>query len=613
MNKKQVTKKVKTAVAKTVRKIVKSPVVEKAKSAVSKQQQLSSDLESRMLHLLMDNIPDHIYFKDDQSRFIRINKSHAEAFGLTNPADAVGKTDFDFFPIAHAQDAFDDEKRIMHTGKPVIGKIECEVSSKQSETWVFTTKMPIVDDSGKSIGTFGISRDITAIKSYETALRKAKDELEQRVAERTADLKKANEGLETRISQLDFLTKMSYEMSQHTEIENRAHVIADAFASRFPKAVVACCVLIGKKFECKAATGIVDNSAGRAACENLADLFLTRATKQSVVCDNWKKSEYEDWLKGLRLDEYPFFCFIPLLADNSTIGMIFLFSTERNGFSQEEKVIATLSAQAALSLSNAIYYKESAEKARLQGEANAARSIQYRLVPSQTPSIPHINLKGHYSPAFEVSGDYLDYFKTDKGQWVVVIADVCGKGIPAAMVMTMLRSAFRTQAEKETNAKGLMCAVNNSMRVNLDDRSFITALCCMFDEGGTQMTYARAGHPGLIRLSAGVNNAEVINPRGVALGLLQDEKDFATLLEERTIPLVAGDRFLLYTDGLTEAINPQKEFYGTQRLTTLLSENTSDSPKDLLDCIVNDVKLFVNNAPRNDDMTIIAFTVLGDS
>ncbi|MGD0036726.1 MAG: PAS domain S-box protein [Bacteroidota bacterium] len=126
--------------------------------------------ERFLMNMLMDNVPDHIYFKDKESRFIRMNKSQATRFGLSDPAGAVGKTDFDFFSEQHARPAFEDEHKIMKTGQPLIGLEEKETWPDGRVTWVTTTKMPLRDREGEIIGTFGISKDITERKQAEEAL-----------------------------------------------------------------------------------------------------------------------------------------------------------------------------------------------------------------------------------------------------------------------------------------------------------------------------------------------------------------------------------------------------------------------------------------------------------
>jgi len=151
---------------------------------VRAEQELAS--ERFLLRTLMDTIPDHIYFKDLQSRFVRINKAMAQWAGFALPEDAIGKTDFDLFSEEHAQQAYDDEQRIIRHGNPVLGKVEKETWPDGRITWVSTTKMPIRDREGKTVGTFGISRNITAQKV-------AEEERDRFAAHIAADLKMARE------------------------------------------------------------------------------------------------------------------------------------------------------------------------------------------------------------------------------------------------------------------------------------------------------------------------------------------------------------------------------------------------------------------------------------
>ena len=126
--------------------------------------------EQDLLHNLMDSIPDRIYFKDHQSRFTRINRAMSQMFGLAHPKEAIGKSDADFFSPEHAASALADERRIMETGQPLIGKIEKVAVASGQVGWAFTTKVPWRDTRGRIAGTFGISRDITALKQMEDDL-----------------------------------------------------------------------------------------------------------------------------------------------------------------------------------------------------------------------------------------------------------------------------------------------------------------------------------------------------------------------------------------------------------------------------------------------------------
>ncbi len=127
-------------------------------------------LERRLLEVLLDNIPDYIYFKDTQSRFIRTSRAHARIFGLHDAKEAIGKTDMDFFSEEHALKALEDEQRIIRTGEPILNVEEKETWPDRPQTWALTTKMPLRDQEGSIIGTFGISRDITETKRAQESI-----------------------------------------------------------------------------------------------------------------------------------------------------------------------------------------------------------------------------------------------------------------------------------------------------------------------------------------------------------------------------------------------------------------------------------------------------------
>jgi len=128
--------------------------------------------EQYLMQALMDNAPDYIYFKDRESRFIRLSKAHAQSFGLSDPAQAVGKTDFDFFTEEHARPAYEDEQRIIQTGQPMMDMEEKETRPDRPDAWVSTTKMPLRDQDGNIIGTFGLSRDVSDRKRAELDLKR---------------------------------------------------------------------------------------------------------------------------------------------------------------------------------------------------------------------------------------------------------------------------------------------------------------------------------------------------------------------------------------------------------------------------------------------------------
>jgi sigma-B regulation protein RsbU (phosphoserine phosphatase) len=162
---------------------------------VSERSQMENALarERFLLKTLMDNLPDHIYFKDRDSRFIAVNRAMAALFGLEDPSDVLGKTDSDLFAPEHAKAALRDEQEILHTGQPLVNMEEKETWPDGHETWVSTTKLPLRDPNGHIIGTFGLSRDITEKKRAEGKLAALAEELREKNEALEQDLEMARE------------------------------------------------------------------------------------------------------------------------------------------------------------------------------------------------------------------------------------------------------------------------------------------------------------------------------------------------------------------------------------------------------------------------------------
>ena len=254
-----------------------------------------------------------------------------------------------------------------------------------------------------------------------------------------------------------------------------------------------------------------------------------------------------------------------------------------------------------------------AEKKRLEEELRIARQIQMSLLPRGQLDMPGLSVTALCVPAREVGGDYYDFFPLPQNRLGVLIADVSGKGTSAALYMAELKGLVLSLSQIYQSPRQLLLETNRIISENLDSRSFITMTYAMLDlEAGT-MTYARAGHTPLMFMSAAAAepNVQVLTPSGMVLGLRipgADEK-FAELLEEDRLDLNTGDVIVLYTDGITEAMNADSDLFGDDRLSSIIAEHGHLECEELRERILREIEAFVGSADQHDDMTMILMKI----
>jgi phosphoserine phosphatase RsbU/P len=253
-----------------------------------------------------------------------------------------------------------------------------------------------------------------------------------------------------------------------------------------------------------------------------------------------------------------------------------------------------------------------AEKKRLEEELRIARQIQMSLLPPGPLIVPGMEVAALCVPAREVGGDYYDFLALGEGRVGVLIADVSGKGTSAALYMAELKGLVLALSQIYQSPKDLLIEVNRIISDNLDSRSFITMTYAVIDLNAGTLTYARAGHTPMIYLPAnGDHKAQVLAPSGMVLGLRLDavQEKFVELLEEETLPIGPGDVFVLYTDGVTEAMNADSDLFGDSRLGRLVEEHGHLESSELRERILREVEAFVNGAAQHDDMTMILIKI----
>jgi len=258
--------------------------------------------------------------------------------------------------------------------------------------------------------------------------------------------------------------------------------------------------------------------------------------------------------------------------------------------------------------------RQAAEKKRLEEELRIAREIQMSLLPQGPLLMPGLSVTALCVPAREVGGDYYDFFPIADHRIGVLIADVSGKGTSAALYMAELKGLMLSLSQIHTSPRDLMITANRIIAENLDARSFITMTYAVIDLREQTMTYARAGHTPLMYLPgpgcSAPRRIQVLAPDGLVLGLKLDSGEmFERLLEESTIRLNAGDLFVFYTDGISEAMNEGDDCFGESRLSLLVEEHADLPSAELRERILRDIEAFVGSAPQHDDMTMILLKI----
>lgn len=240
------------------------------------------------------------------------------------------------------------------------------------------------------------------------------------------------------------------------------------------------------------------------------------------------------------------------------------------------------------------------ELRQLEAELELSQIVQRSLLPQQAPTIPGMNIAGFSRPAQIVSGDYFDFFQFKDGTHGIVMADISGHGVSAGMLMTSLQTAFHTLVPDANSPLDVLERINRIYVHNVSFTTFVTIFFAKFDSNTHKLTYANAGHNSAFLYRTAKREEDWLRPTGPAIGLMEG---FMVRTEE--VQLNDDDILLLYTDGITEAMNSHGEQFGTARLAALVRENTGLSAQDLANALLLKVSDFADSKSFVDDITII--------
>ncbi len=254
-----------------------------------------------------------------------------------------------------------------------------------------------------------------------------------------------------------------------------------------------------------------------------------------------------------------------------------------------------------------VYYKRHYESIRMKKELNYAREIQLSMLPESDKTIGDLSIAGTSLPANEVGGDYYDYFKISDSRTGIFICDVSGHGVASALLLSGLRSCMHLILEDTANPKDVFVKLNKMIRRTQNRKMFVTAVFAVIDSIQNKCTLFNAGHLPPYKISADSNELFKIRRHGVALGAVDA---FASINEDNlvTFDFKKGDKLLLYTDGIIEAMDNNRNEYGFEKFENYLYLHTECSPTELLEGLIKDVNQFTGNAEQIDDISILVLS-----
>jgi len=266
------------------------------------------------------------------------------------------------------------------------------------------------------------------------------------------------------------------------------------------------------------------------------------------------------------------------------------------------QVLAGVANQASIAMDNARMHEEAVKQRALQRDLEVANQMQHALLPDESPQVPGYHFFEFYESAYLVGGDYYDYVLLPEDRFAVIVGDVAGKGVSAAILMAKLSSDVRFWLAREPDAAKAVGEINASFsRHGWDDR-FVTMVVAVVDPRCHQLTLINAGHmPPMVRSAAG----EVLEIGGDEAGLpigVIDDYCFEAYRRE----LEPGDFVTIFTDGFSEAMNSQRELYGIEKLAEVIGNNKV-GPHDLGEHVLDDVRRFAGDFPQSDDMCLVCF------
>ena len=298
----------------------------------------------------------------------------------------------------------------------------------------------------------------------------------------------------------------------------------------------------------------------------------------------------------------------PIISNDEVIGVFDLESDELNAYSKDDlEVLMLLSSQVAIIIEKVMLHEQLIEKKRLQGQLEVARQVQLELLPAKDPELRGYDLSAYNFPTEEVSGDYYDWVRIYDDEIAIVIADVAGKGVPAAILMAFLRASLRAATHIGYATNISMSKVNYLLYESIERNQFVTAFHAVLDASTRTLSYSNAGHNPPLLINA-MGEARFIEHGEQPLGMFP-----GTRYHRYHLLLEPGDVLVLYTDGATEAESPAGEEFGRDRLAQAVKEHYEQPAREMIASLQMAILEWTDHAGANDDVTFFIIKALKDN
>jgi sigma-B regulation protein RsbU (phosphoserine phosphatase) len=293
-----------------------------------------------------------------------------------------------------------------------------------------------------------------------------------------------------------------------------------------------------------------------------------------------------------------------MFVQDTLIGVLHV-GEKRSGklFTKEDtELLLIVASQAAVAIENARLHLSEIEKQKMDHQLQLARRIQDSLLPREQPSMPGLDIAGISIPAQSVGGDYFDFIPLDDHRILLAIADVSGKGMPAALYMSKVQGMVQLAAQMYHSPKEILVQVNRRMTAAMEKSAFITMILALFDTRSGEVLLCRAGHT----LPLLLHGSTVCSLPAAGIGMgLEKGAMFESELEEVRLHCVPGQVFVFYSDGVTEMMNRAREEFGEERLLALVRDEREGSAADIQRAVISAIQQFRGDMEQHDDVTLL--------